>query len=50
MANTKIKLDSCVICNQILKNISVQCDLCEAVFHKRCADLTQQQLLHLLTI
>ena len=44
MPNTQIKLDSCQICNQILNNIAVKCDLCEAVFHKRCANLTQQQL------
>ena len=44
MPNTHIKLDSYQICNQILKNIAVKCDLCEAGFHKRCANLTQQQL------
>ena len=43
-ANTQIKLHSCLICNQILKNIAVKCGLCEAVFHKRCANVTQQQL------
>ena len=44
MPNTQIKLDSCQICNQILKNIAIKCDLCEAVFHKRFTNLTQQQL------
>ena len=44
MPNTHIKLDSCQICNQILKNIAVKGDLCEAVFHKRCANVTKQQL------
>ena len=45
MPNNQIRLDSCQICNQILKNIAVKCDLCEAVFHKRFANLTQQQRL-----
>ena len=44
MPNTQIKLDSCQICNQILKNIAIKCDLCEAVFNKRFSNLTQQQL------
>ena len=44
MPNTQIKLDSCQICNQKLKYIAVKCDQCEAVFHKRCANLIQQQL------
>ena len=47
MPNTQIKLDSCQICNQILKHIAVKCYLCEAVFHKRCANLTQElRLIH----
>ena len=44
MPNNQIRLDSCQICNQILKYTAVKCDLCEAVFHKRCANLAQQQL------
>ena len=44
MPNNQIRLDSCQICNQLLKHIAVKCDLCEAGFHKRCANLTQQQL------
>ena len=43
MPNNLIRLDSCQVCNQILTNIAVKCDLCAAVFHKR-ANLTQQQL------
>ena len=43
MANTQIKLDSCPICNQTLNSYAIKCDLCEAVYHKRCAKITQEQ-------
>ena len=43
MANTRIQLDSCLRCNQILHNYAVKCELCEAFFHKRCAKITSQQ-------
>ena len=34
MANTHMKLDSCLVCKKLLNNNVIKCELCEAVFHK----------------